>query len=466
MKFALLFAARNTMPSETIHEHYLKIKTTVEKDGHELITMDSALTRNGGVETIEEAHNFAKFFRDNEGIIDGVIVTAMNFTEESATMIALRDCKVPILLNALADEMDKLDYYNCKAAFCGRLALMAMFKQFGIPFTAYTPHVCMPDSESFLQNIRDFAPICRVVNGMKRLRLGLIGSRPVSFKTVRTDEMTLQNYGITTECFDLTEVLYRTQQFKSNEPKLIAKKESLIKYADFSQFPEDKFDNYAKWALAIDDIIEEYELSAVAIRCWNEPQQLMGISVCQIIAELNSRGISASCEVDAMNAVAVHALGLATGNPATMVDWNHNYFEESNKCIISHCGNIPTCYMQDEEPKVHEHTKFAIRLGKNMNWGACNGFLTPMHVSFGSARTADGKIYFYCGEGDVTTDKISGTFYGCGGVLETPNLQENLLTIGKAGFRHHVSFTDGSATETLKEAFNTYLGYELMVWDR
>ena len=471
MNFAVLFAARNKHPKEKIDRQCALIRAALEKQNHTLMIMASEKTANGGVETIDEAYAFARFLRENDGVIDGVIVTAMNFTEESATALALRDCKVPILLNAIADEMGKLDYYNNRAAFCGRLALMATFKQFGIRYTAYTPHVCMADSDAFAQNLADFAAVCRVVNGLRCLRLGLIGARPVSFKTVRADEMTLQKYGITTETFDLAEVLYRMERMQNETQRVKDKKNALRAYADFSAFPEDKFDNYAKWSLAVDDIVAQYRLDAVALRCWDEPMVLKGISVCQIVAELNARGIAASCEVDAMNAVAVRALALATGNPASMVDWNYNYYlDEPNKAIMAHCGNIPPCYMTEARPRVlqHEHKAMALSttVASAATWGAADGFIRPMQVTFGSARTGDGRIGFYLGEGEFTQDPIEGTFFRCGGVIETPKLQENLLAIGKAGFRHHVSFAEGRAIETLKEAFATYLGYDLLLWER
>lgn len=466
MKFAVMFAARNKLPAEKIGAQSEKIRVALEKQHHEMLSLDPALTSNGGVETIAEAKSFAKMLRDNEGLIDGVIVVAMNFTEESAAMIALRECKVPILLNGVPDEMGKLDYYNNRAAFCGKLALMANLKQFGIPYTAYTPHVCDADSEDFQKNLAAFAPVCRVVNGMKNLRVGLVGARPVSFKTVRTDEATLQKYGITSETFDLSEVLVRMSKMPDGDARVAEKKAELRAYADFSKFPDDIFDNFAKWSLAVDDIVHAYELDAVALRCWDEPMVLKGISVCQIVAELNARGIAASCEVDVMNAVMVRVLALAADCPGSMVDWNYNYGDVADKAIMAHCGNIPPSYMTGSRNPVLQHNHKAMALAPTTAWGACNGFIRPMHVTFGSARTEDGRLKFYCGEGDFTEDPIPGTFYRCGGVIQVPKLQENLLAIGKAGFRHHVCFAEGSVTDTLKEAFGTYLGYELMIWDR
>ena len=52
---------------------------------------------------------------------------------------------------------------------------------------------------------------------------------------------------------------------------------------------------------------------------------------------------------------------------------------------------------------------------------------------------------------------------GCAGVVEIPNLQDALITIGQAGHRHHVSITPGHVLAPVKEAFEKYLGYDVTV---
>jgi hypothetical protein len=66
------------------------------------------------------------------------------------------------------------------------------------------------------------------------------------------------------------------------------------------------------------------------------------------------------------------------------------------------------------------------------------------------------------GEGRFTGEPIEEGFFGCGGVAEIPGLQKKLLAIGKGGFRHHVGLTFGSKAAALREAFSTYLGYEIV----
>lgn len=85
-------------------------------------------------------------------------------------------------------------------------AVTDVFTQYQMPFTVLKPHVVHPLSEKFAENLRDFAAVCRVVNGMKRCNIGCIGARTTASKTVRFDEIAMQKYGINVESFDLSEL--------------------------------------------------------------------------------------------------------------------------------------------------------------------------------------------------------------------------------------------------------------------
>ena len=69
---------------------------------------------------------------------------------------------------------------------------------------------------------------------------------------------------------------------------------------------------HAKIAVVIDDYIEEYHLDALAIRCWNEMEQIMRVCPCVLLSELNDRGIATSCEIDLTSAISMRAMQLAS----------------------------------------------------------------------------------------------------------------------------------------------------------
>ena len=59
----------------------------------------------------------------------------------------------------------------------------------------------------------------------------------------------------------------------------------------------------SKVSIAIDDIIHDYKLDAIALRCWEEIEKELGVSPCVLLSELNDRGVVAACELDVCNAV-------------------------------------------------------------------------------------------------------------------------------------------------------------------
>lgn len=114
------------------------------------------------------------------------------FADENGAITALQDAGVPILMQAYPDEIGKMDFAHRRDAYCGKFSVTDVFCQYNVPFTVLKPHVVHPLSAKFQENLRDFAAICRVVNGMKRFNLGCIGARTTAFKTVRFDELAMQ----------------------------------------------------------------------------------------------------------------------------------------------------------------------------------------------------------------------------------------------------------------------------------
>ena len=179
-----------------------------------------------------------------------------------------------------------------------------------------------------------------------------------------------------------------------------------------------------------------------------------------MLSELNDRGFAAACELDIGNAVAMHALRLATGNAPACLDWNNNYGNDPDKCILFHCGPVAQSLMT-AKGKVIDHPMFAKALGAGCGYGCNVGRIAPAPFSFASSTTQDGKLRFYLGEGEFTADPIPTEFFGCAGVARIENLQQKLYRLGYAGYRHHVSTAPGRVATALREAFTRYLNYEL-----
>ena len=461
--FALYFGNRGFMPGELITGARDDMIKAVTRAGYDYLIMDAEATRYGAVETRDEGRLYHDWLKSHEGEYDGVILCMPIFIDENGAAEALKDAGVPILMQAYPDEIGKLDFQHRRDAYCGKFSVTDVFTQYGIPFTVLKPHVVHPLSETFAQNLNDFAAICRVVNGMKRFTVGCIGARTTAFKTTRFDEIALQKYGITVESFDLSELVFTVQNMKTDE-RVREKIARLSAYTNCSNVPAKNMETLAKIACALDDYIDSYHLDAITLRCWNEMETILRVCPCVLLSELNDRGIVASCEIDLCSAITMRAMNLASGQPTAVLDWNNNYGEDENKVILFHCGPVAQTLMT-QKGTVTEHKMFA-KGDPGSGWGSNEGRIKAFPMTFSNCQTKDGKLIVYASEGEFTEDPIEDSFFGCGGVAHIPDLQNKLIKLARGGFKHHTSVGVGHIKAILTEAFTNYLGYEVRDIDR
>jgi len=154
------------------------------------------------------------------------------------------------------------------------------------------------------------------------------------------------------------------------------------------------------------------------------------------------------------------ALHLASYQPVGLLDWNNNYYDEDDKCILFHCGPLPASLM-DGQGQVTDHAILMNSVGAGNGYGCNVGRIKPMDFTFGSLMTDEGGVKMYLGEGRFTSDPIPDDFFGVAGVAEIPRLQDVLLHIGRNGHRHHVSITPGQVSKPLVEALGHYLEFDI-----
>jgi L-fucose isomerase-like protein len=458
--FAVFFGNRGFFPASLIAGARQEMHSTLTALGHEVLMLDETATRYGAVETVQEGEVFANFLHAQSGKFDGVILCLPNFGDENGAVTALQDAGVPILIQAFPDDYNLMGPADRRDAFCGKLSIMDVFRQYGVKFTALKPHTVRPGSERFKANVDEFDRICQVVKGVKRMVVGAIGARTTPFKTVRIDEVALQRHGVTVETFDMSDLFQRMRSVKPSEAVYSEKTIQLREMTTWEGVPETAFDQLVRLGVALDQLVQEARLDAIALRCWTEIQVQMGISPCVAMGALNDLGLPAACEVDLGNAVAMKALHLASYQPVGLLDWNNNYYDEDDKCILFHCGPMPSSLMAGKG-KVIDHAILMNSIGAGKAYGCNVGRIKPMDFTFGSLMTDEGRVIMYLGEGRFTQDPVPDNFFGVAGVAEIPNLQDVLLHIGLNGHRHHVSIAPGRVSKPLVEGLGHYLGFDI-----
>ena len=458
--FALFFANRGFFPGEVIADARREMCEAVSAAGFNYILMDENETRFGAVETIAEGKKYALFLEENRGKFDGVIVCLPNFGDENGATVALKNAGVPILVQAYPDEIGKMDFARRRDSLCGKFAICNLLRQNAVPYTLTEKFVISLKDPAFDKELKKFAALCRVVKGMKSFNIGAIGARTTAFKTVRVDEMALASKGINVETIDLSELFARVRNI--SEEKCKEMKEKILSITEFYGYPEKKLDMMAKVQAAIESLVEDYDLDAVAIRCWNEFETELGRAPCTSLSLLNDMGIAAACEVDVENAVMMRALALASDSASTLLDYNNNYGESDDKAIMFHCGPVPAsmCYGKG---RVCEHLMFKKTYGEGSVVGVNKTFIKEGEITFGSIKTENGKVYAFVSEAEFTDDEIEKEFFGSGKVVKKENVVAVANYMASNGYKHHVCVSFGKYKDVIKEAFGKYLGFDVEI---
>jgi L-fucose isomerase-like protein len=384
-----------------------------------------------------------------------------NFGDEKgvADTLKLSGLNAPVLVQAYPDDVSQFTVERRRDAFCGKVSVCNNLMQYGIPFTLTSLHTVRPCAASFREDLSRFAATCKVVNGMRNVRLGAIGARPNAFNTTRYSEKLLQSAGISVSTLDLSELFGAAGRLEDSGAKVGAKLEEIRGYARISAVPDAAILKMAKLAVAMEAWMGRYDIQATALQCWNSIQENFGVNACTIMSMMSEKLMPSACEVDVTGLAAMYALQLASGTPSALVDWNNNYGDDPDKCVFFHCGNWAKAFLPDIEIKTAEI--LGTILGPENTYGAVAGRTPAGPVTFARVSTDDrhGCLRTYVGEGRFTDDPLST--FGSRAVVEVPGLQKLMRYICKNGFEHHAAMNASSTAAILAEAFGTYLGWEV-----
>lgn len=460
LTFALFFGNRGFFPGELIASAREDMTKVLTENGYDYIIMDESLTRYGAVETIKEGKLFSDFLKEHEGEYDGIILSLPNFGDENGAVVALKDAGVPILVQAYPDEAGKMDFAHRRDSLCGKIAMCNVLRQCGIKYSLTKDATVDPLSPAFAEDLRNFAGACRIVKNLKTFNIGAIGARTTAFKTVRIDEIAMQRKGINVETIDLALVF---DMMDNADPKLLEeKKNHYASITDFGTYPPEKLENIARFGVAVDKLIEDFNLQAVGIRCWDEFQKRYGIAVCLVLSDLNERGIPAACELDINNAIMMLALQEASEQPVMLLDVNNNFGEDKEKTIFFHCSAVPKSFFKGKTT-IKEHLMFKKSYGEGSGVGIVDGEIETGKTTMGSFKTEDGKLCGFAAEMTITDDAMEDAFFGCGIVGQSKAMPEILKHMLENGYRHHVAIAKGEWSWAVDEAMNKYLEYDINI---
>jgi len=458
----VIIGNRDFFPDVLVTEARKDVLALFDAIGVDAVMLGEDATKLGAVETWGHAKACADLFRRHRDTIDGVLVCLPNFGDEKgvADTLKLAALNVPVLVQASPDDLDQLHVERRRDAFCGKISVCNNLRQYGIPFSLTERHTVRIDSAVFRNELEQFLGVCRVVKGLRGARIGAIGARPNAFNTTRYSEKLLQGAGISVSTLDLSEVLGAARALSDGDPRVKAQFEAINGYAPSPGVPNLSLNLMAKFGVVVGEWAQRLDLDATAIQCWTSLQANYGVNCCTVMSMMSESFMPSACEVDVTGAVSMYALQLASGRPSALVDWNNNYGDDPDKCVFFHCGNWAKSFMPDAT--IATAPILGTTLGEENTYGAMSG-RTPggQPVTFGRVSTDDkaGRISAYVGEGRFTDDPLQT--FGSRAVVEVARLQHLLQVICRRGFEHHVAMNASNTADVVKDALETYLGWDV-----
>lgn len=457
----VIIGNRDFFPDRLVAEARQDILALFAKLNLTPIMLDEQQSKLGGVETFRDAQQCAELFRKNQDDIIGILVVLPNFGDERgiAETLKLANLNVPVLIQAYPDDLNKLDVARRRDSWCGKISACNNLYQFGIKYTITGQHVIHPNDPAFGPELLNFVAVCRVVKGLRKVRIGAVGARPGGFNTVRYSEKILQRNGISVVTVDLSEILGNANKLTKDDQVVKQRLDKILAYAPKGRTPDEALIQIAKLDVVLNNFMEENALDATAIQCWTSLQQNYGCNVCTSMSIMSENMLPSACEVDVTGTLSMYAMQLASGSPSALVDWNNNYADDENKCVLFHCGNWAKSFLPDIE--ISTAPILGTTVGEANTYGALAGRTPASPLTFGRISTDDckGIIKAYIGEGKLTDDPLNT--FGNRAVAQINNMQGLMQYVCRNGFEHHVVMNASNTAGILQEALGNYMDWEV-----
>lgn len=273
--------------------------------------------------------------------IDGLFFPHGNFGTEYECARLAKEMGVPVLLWGPRDERPEPNGVRLRDTQCGLFATGKVLRRFGVPFT-YVTNCRLTDPE-FERGIKTFVAVCSVVKTFRNIRILQIAPRPYDFwSTMCNEGELLEKFNIQLAPIpmpELTSEMMRVKAQGMEVTKTVAYCRSCMKV----DVGDSELENVAALKVAMKNLAAKYGCNAIAIQCWNELQNEIGIMPCAANSLLNEEGIPTVCETDihgAITALIVEAASL-DDKRSFFADWTVRHPDNENGELLQHCGPWP-----------------------------------------------------------------------------------------------------------------------------
>lgn len=449
MEIGILPLGRPTFDVPYAEEKLAGMLAVLAATDHEIIgprsmLFDAAETKNA-IEELQAAN------------IDQLLLLQVTFTDASMTVEAAHAFDLPLSIWAVPEPRagDRLRLN----AFCGlNLASHAL----GLIDRKFSWAYAEPD-ESSLENIQALLSGQRVagklqgrlnedepsneaaaiVKKIRGKRIARIGEHPVGFDTCTYSPMKIKALaGVQVDELAIDD-LFATAKIAPAEAtgEAMALAKSIAH--DLDKVDAKELDNSLRLKVALDQMRDEGDYDAFAIRCWPETFTEYGGAVCGPVSMLGEARIPCACEADVYGALTQLILMEAAQAPVFLTDLVDMDLDDGTG-VVWHCGQAPISMCDaevDAEATIHTNRKMPLLFEFT---------LKPGQVTFMRISQAFGETKMVLSGGEMLRRPMS--FTGTSGVVRFERDATDVLDdVMSSGLEHHMALAYGEHRPLLRE---------------
>jgi L-fucose isomerase-like protein len=279
------------------------------------------------ITTDDEAYKTCELYRNVH--IDLMIVHFIGFAPGSILSILATAIPSPVVLWSIPEAPmtgGRLEINSFCASNLNAFILSKLERKYKYIFSPI---------ENIWEKLGPLVKVFSVIKTMRRIKIGLVGSRVPGFYTSNFNEMELRRIlGVEVQYITLLELIHLADRITTEEIDQVLPRFTKI---EKDKVTDEELIKSIRLYLSFRKLAEKYNIDAYAIKCWSEFGEFYGIGVCSCLSFLSTDGIISACEADINGAVSMVINYLLSSEVPFFCDFI-KYDEKENTGIVWHCG--------------------------------------------------------------------------------------------------------------------------------
>lgn len=366
--------------------------------------------------------------------IDLLIYPFLSWGVEERPLLIARQSTTPLVL--VCDEG-----HTNSLPLSGYTATASHLRQIGRTFGYVVGPLQEPRTHG---EVARWARVARVCQGLRRVRVGLIGQSCPGMLDAGADETSLIRLGPRVIRLDALELVDAMEAADKTSVK--AAREALIQSDWVVHGPADgDLDSASRFYLALRHLCSHHHLTVVGVRCWPELRFKRRTSACLAFGRLWDDGIVGVCENDALSGVTMWILEQLTGKPAFVGDLS-TIIPECNSLRLWHCGSAsPALCPERFRPRLLSHPWAHVGVG--LGFPLESGEITIAKLTR-PLRGGRHRLFAFIGESLSLGDtEVTGNVVNIRPSLPVQHLVNQLVEMG---IEHHLVVGYGNVEDDLR----------------